>query len=74
MSCPNKALVKPVLEYASTVWSPQTQRDIDTIENVQRQAATTNTLSSHLQLKFGIPYFNMCMWLTLPKLNNLSTA
>ena len=30
------ALVKPILEYASTVWSPHTQRDIDAIENVQR--------------------------------------
>ena len=34
-----KALDKPILEYASPVWSPHTQRDIDTIKNVQRCAA-----------------------------------
>jgi len=34
-----KALVKPILEYASIVWSPYTQRDINAIENVQRPAA-----------------------------------
>ena len=42
-----KALVKPILEYASSVWSPRTQRDIDAIENVQRRAArfATNNYS-----------------------------
>jgi len=34
-----KALVKPILEYASTVWSLHPQRDIDAIENIQRWAA-----------------------------------
>ena len=28
----NKALVKPVLDYAATVWSPYTQKDIDMVE------------------------------------------
>ena len=27
-----KALVKPVLDYAATVWSPYTQKDIDMVE------------------------------------------
>ena len=46
----HKALVKPILEYASTVWLPppphtHTHTDIDAIENVQRRATrfvTTN--------------------------------
>ena len=29
----------PVLEYAATIWSPHTQRVINTIENVQRRVA-----------------------------------
>ena len=34
-----KALVKPVLDYAATVWSPYIQKDIDMVEQVQRHAA-----------------------------------
>ena len=34
-----KVLVKPVLDYAATVWSPYTQKDIDNVEQVQRHAA-----------------------------------
>ena len=33
------ALVRPVLEYASTVWDPYHQQQIQQLENVQRQAA-----------------------------------
>lgn len=33
-----KSLVRPHLEYASSVWSPYKQKDIDFIENVQRRA------------------------------------
>jgi hypothetical protein len=33
-----KALVRPHLEYASCVWSPQLKRDQDAIERVQRRA------------------------------------
>ena len=31
--------MKPVLDYAATVWSPYTQKDIDMVEQVQRRAA-----------------------------------
>ena len=34
-----KAMVKTILDYAATVWSPHTQKDINTIERSQRQAA-----------------------------------
>ena len=31
--------MKPVLDYAATVWSPYTQKDIDMVKQVQRCAA-----------------------------------
>ena len=34
-----KAFVRPVLEYASSVWDPSTQKHIDKLESVQRRAA-----------------------------------
>ena len=33
-----KALVRPHLEYANQIWSPRLQRQIDSIENVQKRA------------------------------------
>ena len=34
-----KALVRPLLEYASAVWDPYTQKNIDKLEAIQRRAA-----------------------------------
>ena len=34
-----KAFVKSILDYAATVWLPNTQKDIDMVEQVQRHAA-----------------------------------
>ena len=34
-----KAHVRPVLEYASSVWDPHTRKEIEQIEKVQRRAA-----------------------------------
>ena len=34
-----KSLVRPVIEYAATVWAPYTQNNINAIEAVQRRAA-----------------------------------
>ena len=33
------SLVRPIVEYASTVWDPYTQKDIHTLEMVQRRGA-----------------------------------
>ena len=51
-----KAFVRPILEYASSVWDPYTQKSIDKLEAVQRQAAQFmlnryhNTCSVHCML------------------------
>ena len=44
-----KTLVRPQLEYSSSVWSPHTQHNINKIEMVQRRAArwVTNDYSYH---------------------------
>ena len=34
-----KSLVRPIVEYASTVWDPYTRQQIDEIEKVQRRGA-----------------------------------
>ena len=34
-----KSLVRPILEYASIVWAPYTQLNINKVEEIQRQAA-----------------------------------
>jgi hypothetical protein len=33
-----KSLVRPILEYVSSVWNPYKTKDIEAIENVQRRA------------------------------------
>ena len=33
-----QTFVRPILEYASTVWDPSTEKNIRSVENVQRQA------------------------------------
>ena len=37
-----KSMIKPIVEYACTIWAPHTQKDIVTIESVQRRAASNN--------------------------------
>jgi hypothetical protein len=33
-----KVYIRPLLEYANVIWSPHLQRDIDTLERIQRRA------------------------------------
>ena len=42
-----KAYIRPLLEYAATVWDPYTQKAIDRIEAVQRRAARFVTNCYH---------------------------
>ena len=44
-----QSLVHPILEYTCTVWAPHAQKNISTIEAVQRRAAryVTNNYSSY---------------------------
>ena len=37
--CPDAEFVRPIAEYASTVWDPSTEKNIKSAENVQQQAA-----------------------------------
>ena len=46
-----KSLVRPQLEYASTVWYPHTTTDINKVEAVQRRAASRATRSVTAMLK-----------------------
>ena len=45
-----KALVRPHLEYASSIWSPYKKKDIETIENVQKR--TTRMLPQMKNLNY----------------------
>ena len=59
-----KALVRPLVEYASPVWSPYTKTYIDKIEMVQRRAArwTTNNFSCQASV---IDMLNTLGWRSL---------
>ncbi|XP_070550687.1 uncharacterized protein [Ptychodera flava] len=55
-----KALVRPHLEYCSSVWHPYKEKDIDVIENVQRRAtrqipALKGLTYSERLAKIGLP-------------------
>ena len=43
-----KSLVRPYLEYATTIWSPIYKKDAIQIENVQRRATRLVTSLKHL--------------------------
>ena len=66
-----KAFVRPILKYASSVWDPYTQKSIDKLEDVQRQAARFvlnryhNTSSVNLML-------DSLWWLSLEQRRKIS--
>ena len=60
-------MIRPILEYASTVWSPYTKKNILVIEAVQRRAArfVTNTYNrtssvTAMLFRLGWPSLEQC--------------
>ena len=54
-----KSMVKPILEFSSTVWSPYTKKNILMIESIQRRVArfvtsAYNQTSSITTILFGL--------------------
>ena len=61
------AYVRPILEYASPIWSPHTQKDIDLLENVQRRY--TKSISK----LHSLPYTTRLSRLNIPTLSSRRT-
>ena len=59
-----KALVRPTLEYAATVWDPYTENEINSIEKVQRRAAKW-VLNRHRQTSCVSSIMDSMEWPTL---------
>ena len=66
-----KTLVRPQLEYASTVWSPFTQKNISQIEMVQRRAARW-TLCRHSRLDSVTDMLQTLGWQTLEQRRSIA--
>ena len=56
-----QSLVRPQVEYAASVWSPYTERDITKLESVQRQAARF-TLGDYKQTSSVTDMINKLQW------------
>ena len=54
----HQSFVRPILEYACTVWASHTQKNISIIEAVQRHAAryVTNNYSSYASVSEMLTY------------------
>lgn len=59
-----KALVRPTVEYASSVWDPHTEKQIHTIEKVQRRAARF-VLNRHRNTSSVTDMLSQLQWQTL---------
>jgi hypothetical protein len=67
-----KSLVRPILEYASPVWSPYLVKDIHALENVQRRASRF----ALGQKRQEMPYEERCAilnWSSLEKRRNYAS-
>ena len=60
-SCPQdvkeaayKSLVRPILEYGSTVWDPHCDGQNDELENVQKRAATCRFVTETIAMKLVV--------------------
>ena len=64
-----KSMIKPIVEYACTIWAPHTQKDIAAIESVQRRAArfVCNNYSSFTSVNALLSYLQ---WPTLEHCRN----
>jgi len=49
-------MIKPILEYAYTIWSQYTQKNIDLVEAVQRQSASYSSYASVSEMLTLRPY------------------
>jgi ribonuclease P/MRP protein subunit RPP40 len=59
-----KVYIRPLLEYANVIWSPHLQRDIDTLESIQRRA------TKRVAGLRSIPYATRLQMLDLPTLQH----
>ena len=59
-----KSLVRPHLEYAIQAWSPYLQRDIDTLEKVQRRATKMVEGIEELSYEDRLEYLNLTTLIT----------
>jgi ribonuclease P/MRP protein subunit RPP40 len=59
-----KVYIRPLLEYANVIWSPHLQRDIDTLERIQRRA------TKRVAGLRSIPYATRLQMLDLPTLQH----
>ena len=66
-----KALVRPVLEYSSCVWDPHNDKEIQSIEKIQRRAARF-VLNRHKKTDSVTSMLDKLKWPTLQKRRKLS--
>ena len=65
-----KTLLRPVLEYAASIWSPFTHYDITRLERVQRRAACSFCYERLLQVQQCSAMITALNWLTLEQSRN----
>ena len=76
LKLPFYAYVRPILEYASPIWSPHTQKGIDLLENVQRCFTKSIAKLHHLPYTPAYPasIYQLFLVAVLISISALSTA